>query len=79
MLKSISRTADKCVSFARDDFSKSLVQVLVATETDIGAFSALLKVEVDSIEDPNTIFRGNTMATKTIDQVTNFSYYIIYV
>ncbi|KAI3638309.1 hypothetical protein MIR68_003920 [Amoeboaphelidium protococcarum] len=68
VLKTLARSAEKCVSFARDDFARSLVNVLIATDSDIVAFRALLSVDVEGTEDPNIIFRGNSMATKVIDQ-----------
>jgi hypothetical protein len=68
VLKTLASTTERGTSFARDDFAKSLVSVLTATETDITGLRALLSVEVDATEDPNIIFRGNSLATKAVDQ-----------
>lgn len=72
VLKTLSRSAEKCTSFARDDFAKALVNTLVATDSDISAIRALLSVDIEGTEDPNIIFRGNSMATKVIDQYMKF-------
>jgi hypothetical protein len=68
VLKMLSKAAERCTTFARDDFARSLVSVLIATDSDVVAFRALLSMEVESTEDPNILFRGSSMATKVIDQ-----------
>lgn len=72
VLRTIAGSAEKCTSFARDEFARSLISILCATETDITGFRALLSVDVEGTDDPNIIFRGNTLATKAIDQYMKF-------
>ena len=72
ILKTISVSSSKCTNFARDDFAKSLVSVITSTQVDLAALKALLSVDLESIDDPNIIFRGNTLTTKTLDQYMKF-------
>ena len=72
VLRALARTASRCLSFARDDFAKSLIAILVATKMDIHAFRALLEVDVRETEDPHVLFRGNSLSTKAIDHYMKY-------
>ncbi|PVD32951.1 hypothetical protein C0Q70_08398 [Pomacea canaliculata] len=46
----------------------ALVRFYLAKETVIEYLDKLMQRDVDNTEDPNTLFRGNTLGTKSIDQ-----------
>jgi len=52
----------------REDFSKCFLNIMIECHKELEGIKTLTKCEIDATEDQNIIFRGNSMATKTIDQ-----------
>ncbi|KAJ3099872.1 hypothetical protein HDU97_002701 [Phlyctochytrium planicorne] len=55
------------LSQERDEFSKTLLNVLIAHSLQVDAIQSLTASEIAGTEDPNIIFRGNSIATKLLD------------
>lgn len=68
VLRLLSSIGEKTVDFSKDEFAKYLCNVLTSTGLDTKAFAAIFSTEVASIHDPNIVFRGNSLASKVIDQ-----------
>jgi len=52
----------------REDFSKCFLNIMIECHKELEGIKTLTKCEIDATNDQNIIFRGNSMATKTIDQ-----------
>ncbi|KAJ3189773.1 Ras GTPase-activating protein 1 [Gaertneriomyces sp. JEL0708] len=52
----------------REALAKKLIHVLAARNAEIQGLSTLLDDEIASTDNPNIIFRGNSLATKAVDQ-----------
>ncbi|KAJ3316418.1 Ras GTPase-activating protein 1, partial [Blyttiomyces sp. JEL0837] len=63
-LKQISRV----VVAQRESLAKSSLAVLRACNVDLEAVKSLIEADIMATEDPNIIFRGNSLATKMMDQ-----------
>ncbi|KAI9091796.1 hypothetical protein DFS34DRAFT_653256 [Phlyctochytrium arcticum] len=53
---------------AREELAKTMLNILLAHERDDEGVISLTRHEIESTEDPNIIFRGNSVATKILDQ-----------
>lgn len=49
------------------EISKSTIHIFTSQGSAVQYVNQLITEEVDATKDPNTIFRGNSLATKTID------------
>ncbi|KAJ3291664.1 Ras GTPase-activating protein 1 [Borealophlyctis nickersoniae] len=52
----------------REDVAKVVLNLLLAKNQEIGGLISMLDVDIHATESPNIIFRGNTLATKAVDQ-----------
>ncbi|KJE96686.1 hypothetical protein CAOG_06967 [Capsaspora owczarzaki ATCC 30864] len=52
----------------REEVAKTLLRIFQADNAATELVRSLNRLEVNSTDDPNTIFRGNSLATKTMDQ-----------
>ncbi|KAJ3078698.1 Ras GTPase-activating protein nGAP, partial [Quaeritorhiza haematococci] len=52
----------------REEFAKRVINILIAKNRDVDGIKTLVTHEVLSTDDPNIIFRGNSVATKAMDQ-----------
>ncbi|KAJ3042116.1 Ras GTPase-activating protein 1 [Rhizophlyctis rosea] len=67
-----SLKAVKCLGTAvvqqREELAKIVLNLLVAEGQELSGLGTLLKDEIASLENYNTIFRGNSLTTKAVDQ-----------
>ncbi|KAJ3280051.1 Ras GTPase-activating protein 1, partial [Borealophlyctis nickersoniae] len=56
------------ITHQREEFAKTLLNVLVAHNRDVEGVKTLTRHEILSTDDPHIIFRGNSLATKVLDQ-----------
>ncbi|ORX82729.1 hypothetical protein BCR32DRAFT_292449 [Anaeromyces robustus] len=52
----------------REEFAKTLLYILMDKQQEVEGIKTLVSLEVKNTEDPNIIFRGNSLTTKIIDQ-----------
>jgi len=52
---------------SREDYAKNVVNVLMIRGTPIEGIKTLISEEIKSTDEANVIFRGNSLATKTLD------------
>ncbi|TPX63672.1 hypothetical protein SpCBS45565_g06426 [Spizellomyces sp. 'palustris'] len=52
----------------REEFAKTVLNILIAHNRDVEGVKCLTKDEIVATDDPNIIFRGNSVATKLLDQ-----------
>ena len=52
----------------REEFAKTLLYILMDRQTEVEGIKTLVSLEVKNTDDPNIIFRGNSLTTKIIDQ-----------
>jgi hypothetical protein len=52
----------------REEFAKTLLYVLMDKQKEVDGIKALVSLEIKNTDDPNIIFRGNSLTTKIIDQ-----------
>jgi GTPase-activator protein for Ras-like GTPase len=62
------RTVWKSIVNERDDFARAVTVCIAGMENSREAIKSLIKEDVEETIDPNTIFRGNTIAIKIVDQ-----------
>ena len=55
------------VGIKRDEFSRILLNVMISRGTEIEGIKQLITTEITCADDPNILFRGNSVATKIID------------
>lgn len=58
----------KCTNIERDDYAKCYMLAIVGTNVHQQAIKVLIGQDIDETIDHNTIFRGNTIAIKVVDQ-----------
>lgn len=64
---SVVRFIGNYIGSEKEEFSKIVLNILVAQGKDIQGVKVLAREEIQETEDPNIIFRGNSVATKTLD------------
>jgi len=52
----------------REEFAKTLLYVLMDRQKEVEGIKTLVSLEIKNTDDPNIIFRGNSLTTKIIDQ-----------
>jgi hypothetical protein len=52
----------------REEFAKTLLYILMDRNKEIDGIKTLVSHEIKNTDDPNIIFRGNSLTTKIIDQ-----------
>jgi len=52
----------------REEFAKTLLYILIDKQKEIEGLKTLVSLEIKKTDDPNIIFRGNSLTTKIIDQ-----------
>ncbi|ORX55529.1 hypothetical protein BCR36DRAFT_188243, partial [Piromyces finnis] len=52
----------------RDEFSKTILYILMDRQKEVDGIKTLVSLEIKNTDDPNIIFRGNSLTTKIIDQ-----------
>jgi hypothetical protein len=60
-------------SSQRENFAKTVLRVMAAQGRDVEVVKALLEADILATEDPNILFRGNTLGTKIMDQYMKFA------
>ncbi|KAI8855111.1 hypothetical protein BC829DRAFT_485678 [Chytridium lagenaria] len=58
----------KLVVTDREALGKTVVRVLIGLGREVEGLQVLLESDIQATEDPNIIFRGNSLATKAFDQ-----------
>ncbi|KAI8930186.1 hypothetical protein BC831DRAFT_110753 [Entophlyctis helioformis] len=64
----VVKTVGKLVAQEREEFAKTFLNLLFGLKRDTEGICMLVRDEVMATDDPNIIFRGNTLATKIVDQ-----------
>ncbi|KAJ1345181.1 hypothetical protein BSLG_000695 [Batrachochytrium salamandrivorans] len=62
------KTLGRIITQERDEFARSFLNLMRSLNRDREGICMLIYDEISMTEDPNIIFRGNTMATKSFDQ-----------
>ncbi|KAJ3149337.1 Ras GTPase-activating protein 1 [Geranomyces michiganensis] len=52
----------------REEFAKTVLHILVAFDRDVAGVQVLTRNEIEKTSDANIMFRGNSIATKILDQ-----------
>ncbi|KAJ3012327.1 Ras GTPase-activating protein 1 [Thoreauomyces humboldtii] len=77
LLETVTEPPLTCVQFIgahldkpqpREVFAKTVLNILVAFDRDVAGVQVLTRKEIESTSDPNIMFRGNSIATKILDQ-----------
>ncbi|KAJ3051557.1 Ras GTPase-activating protein 1 [Rhizophlyctis rosea] len=73
-LEVVTEPSLSCITFVgkflnqqREEFAKVMLSILVAYERDLESIKTLTRNEIQSTDDPNILFRGNSIATKMVD------------
>ncbi|KAK5668243.1 hypothetical protein QVD99_005279 [Batrachochytrium dendrobatidis] len=62
------KTLGRIITQEREEFARSFLNLMRALNREREGICILVHDEISSTEDPNIIFRGNTLATKVVDQ-----------
>ncbi|KAJ3217956.1 Ras GTPase-activating protein 1 [Dinochytrium kinnereticum] len=63
-----ARTIAPLLTHERDELCKTFLNIFMALSIEVNALKSLTAAEIASTDDPNIIFRGNSIATKMLDQ-----------
>ncbi|KAI8845410.1 Rho GTPase activation protein [Chytridium lagenaria] len=63
-----ARTIAPLLTHERDELCKTLLNVLTSLSLEVTSLKSLTAAEIVTTDDPNIIFRGNSIATKMLDQ-----------
>ncbi|KAJ3137521.1 Ras GTPase-activating protein 1 [Geranomyces variabilis] len=77
LLETVTELPLACVQFVgerltkphpREEFARTVLNILVAFDRDVPGVQVLTRNEIDNTSDANILFRGNSIATKILDQ-----------
>ncbi|KAJ3176838.1 Ras GTPase-activating protein 1 [Geranomyces variabilis] len=77
LLETVTELPLACVQFIgdrlnkphpREEFAKTILNILVAFDRDVAGVQVLTRNEIENTTDANILFRGNSIATKILDQ-----------
>ncbi|KAI8911358.1 hypothetical protein DFJ77DRAFT_512364 [Powellomyces hirtus] len=77
LLETVTEQPLTCVQFIgerlvkpqpREEFARTILNILVAFDRDVAGVQVLARAEIAKTINPNIMFRGNSIATKVLDQ-----------
>ncbi|KAJ3188942.1 Ras GTPase-activating protein 1 [Gaertneriomyces sp. JEL0708] len=64
---SCARFIGNMLGTQKEEYAKTLIHIFVAHNKDVEGAKTLTRLEIETTDDPNIIFRGNSVATKIVD------------